>query len=214
MTDAMEKPVAVADPDAEVVQRAKAGDFTAFESLVSKYERHVFGVAMRIVRNGADAEEVVQETFMAMLEHIQEFSGRAPVRSWLMRIATNEALLILRKRRARNRAITEVSSDGLDDYASLPHPEFIARWKSDPSALAANSETREIIDKALDTLDEKYRLVFVLRDVEGFSTEETAKALAISVANVKVRLLRARLMLREQLTKVFGDPAQQMEHEH
>ena len=98
--------------------------------------------------------------------------------------------------------------DALDDQdGPLPHPQFIAEWRDDPLRIAERHESRLEIDAALDRLDEKYRLVFLLRDVEGLSTEETAEAVGITVANVKVRLLRARLALREQLTRTFGDEA-------
>ena len=198
------------DADAALVERAKAGDFAAFEVLVNQYERRIFALAMRITGNRSDAEEVVQETFLSLVEHISTFAGRSAFATWLLRIATNHALLVLRKRKRKPASSLDVAQD--DD--ALTHPRFVAQWKSNPADLAADSETRQLIDDALQSLDDKYRLVFVLRDIEGLSTEEAADVLEISVANAKVRLLRARLMLREKLTLAFGDPQHVYPHRH
>jgi RNA polymerase sigma-70 factor (ECF subfamily) len=122
---------------------------------------------------------------------------------------------MLRKRKVRAAvALSDGSRDDDDDQP--PHPQYIAAWKETPEQIASRRETRQILDEALEELDEKYRLVFLLRDVEGLSTRETAEVLEISVSNVKVRLLRARLMLRERLTRRFGDEASRMfpGHDH
>jgi RNA polymerase sigma-70 factor (ECF subfamily) len=202
------------DGDRELVHRAKKGDFEAFESLVSLYERRIYGLALRIVRQQQDAEEVVQQTFLSVVEHLSEFREEARFSIWLMRIATNHALLLLRKR-SRQRTVQLVDDYGdNEDYRDVPRPEFIAQWRETPEQIASQRETREMLNQALDELDEKYRLVFVLRDVEGLSTAETAESLGISEANVKVRLLRARLMLRERLTRHFADEADRVVHDH
>lgn len=201
------------DDDPDLVRRAQAGDFSAFETLVVRHERRLFTTAFRIVRQTHDAEEVVQQTFVSAIEHIGSFREEASFATWIGRIATNHALALLRKRSRRTVPLAEDQSR--EEYSDLPHPEFIAEWAETPDEIAARRETRQLLDKALDELDEKYRLVFVLRDVEGLSTEETAAALAISVSNVKVRLMRARLMLRERLTRLFGDEAKRVEpHAH
>lgn len=201
------------DHDRPLVHRAQRGDFAAFESLVAQYERRIYGLALRIVRRSHDAEEVVQQTFLSVIEHLAEFRGEARFFTWLTRIATNHALALLRKRsRQQTLPLGEDGSEDRDD--PLPHPEFIAQWAETPEQVASRHETRQLLDQALDGLDEKYRLVFMLRDVEGFSTAETAETLGISISNVKVRLLRARLMLRECLTRQFGDEATRVIAKH
>ncbi len=202
----MSRPI---DVEGELVRRARAGDFEAFEALVARYERRVYGLALRIVRHRQDAEEVVQQTFLSVIEHLAGFREEASFYTWLMRIATNHALALLRKR--SNRATVALRDDiASDEGEGLPRPEFIAQWRETPDEIAHRREVRKVLDEALDGLDEKYRLVFLLRDVEGLSTAETAEALGISEANVKVRLLRARLMLREKLTRMFGDEAKRL----
>jgi len=199
-----------ADDDLPLVQRARSGDYTAFEALVGKYERRIFTLAMRIVKRQHDAEEVVQQTFLNVIEHIEEFREEARFATWLTRIATNEALALLRKRSTRW-ALSYNESDSEEGYADIPHPKFIAQWGETPHEIASRRETRRMVDEALGHLDDKYRLVFVLRDMEGLSTAETAEALKITPSNVKVRLLRARLMLRERLTHLFGDASTRVE---
>ena len=193
-----------ADPDLPLVRRARAGRYEAFEQLVARYERYVYTLALRVVRDRQDAEEVVQETFLSVVEHLKDFLEHSTFRTWLVRIATNHALKVLRRRRSH----PEVRLDLADpaERRALPRPEFIAPWRDEPLHLAQERETQRLLTEATDGLDEKYRLVFLLRDVEGLSTEQTAEALGITKANVKVRLLRARLMLRERLTRALGDP--------
>jgi len=194
------------DEDRQLVERAQAGDFAAFESLVGKYERRVYHLAVRIVGRSHDADEVVQQTFLSVIEKLKGFRQEARFSTWLTRVATNHALALLRQRR-RRQTVPLAEDRSADADEAPPHPEYIARWRETPEQIASRRETRRILDAALDELDEKYRLVFLLRDVEGLSTAETAETLGISVANVKVRLLRARLMLRERLTREFGDEA-------
>jgi RNA polymerase sigma-70 factor (ECF subfamily) len=198
-----------------LVRRAKEGDFAAFEFLIAPYEQRLYRLALRIVRRRQDAEEVVQQTFLSVIEHLGEFREQARFSTWLLRIATNHALALLRRGAAR-RAASLVDDVSAENHADVPHPRFIAAWRETPAEIAARHETRSLLDAALTELDDKYRLAFVLRDVEGLSTAETAEALGISVANVKVRLLRARLMLRERLTRYFGDDSKQLfpDHEH
>lgn len=198
--------------DLDLVRDARRGDYQAFETLVDRYEKRVYALALRIVRNDADAQDVTQNTLLAMLEKLDGFREESSFATWILRIATNEALYLLRKKKVRQ-AESLTASDGAD-REPLPHPDYIAPWKSDPESLASNAEVRDFIWNALDELDEKYRLVFLLRDVQGLTTEEAADALGISRANVKVRLLRARLMLRERLTHLFGDPSAAMRHTH
>lgn len=203
------------DEDRPLVARARGGDFDAFESLVLKCQRRLFNVALRIVGREHDAEEVVQQTFLSVIEHLQDFREESLFSTWLTRIATNHALALLRRRSVRKTVpLGEDRSE--DSYADLPHPQFVAQWRETPEDVASRRETRQLLAKALEELDEKYRVVFLLRDVEGLSTAETAEALGITASNVKVRLLRARLMLRERLTRVFGDEKTQVVpgHDH
>jgi RNA polymerase sigma-70 factor, ECF subfamily len=202
------------DADQTLVEQAKSGDFAAMESLLTKYERQVFAVARRIVGQHQDAEEVVQQTFLSVLEHLNAFREESQFRTWLMRIATNQALGLLRRQSIRS-TVSLDDRDGDDSYEGIPHPEYIAAWRETPEDIAMRHETRQHVDEALATLNDKYRVVFVLRDIEELSTRETAEILGITQEAVKVRLLRARLMLRERLTRLFGDERTQVApHDH
>lgn len=201
-------------PDAELVCLAKSGDLDAFEALISRYEQRVYALAMRMLRQEQDAEDVTQQTFLSVLENLEGFRGESSFSTWVLRIASHAALKIIRKRKGLNTVSLEEATESSDDSSSIPHPEFIADWRQSPEHLVERNEVRRLLDDALARLDEKYRLVFLLRDVEGLSVRETAEALDLSEANVKVRLLRARLQLREDLTRVLGDPARQMIQSH
>lgn len=201
-----------ADPDASLVALAKMGDFGAFEQLVSRYERRLFATAMRIVGRREDAEEVVQDTLTSVIEHLPDFRQESRFYTWLMRIAVNHALKLLRKnRRLRNMDVQDTSTDS---YSDMPHPQFIAPWKENPAWAAEQQELQQLLADALNQLDEKYRTVFVLRDIEERSTAEVAELLDISESNVKVRLLRARLQLRERITRALGDESRQVVPDH
>jgi len=200
--------------DLDLVRRAKQGRRDAFEELTTRYERQIYSLARRILGNQHDAEDVTQVTFISVVEHLKSFRQEASFSTWIHRIATFAALKVLRKRRGLDTVPLDTALDSAEAGEPLPHPEFIADWSSNPGELAARKETRSAIERALVELDDKHRPVFVLRDVEGFSVRETAEALGISEANVKVRLLRARLRLREQLTRLFGDPQRALSREH
>jgi RNA polymerase sigma-70 factor (ECF subfamily) len=193
------------DEDTNLVSRAKAGDYSAFEALVSRYERPIYTLARRIVGRIEDAEDVVQETFSSVVEHLPSFREESSFYTWLSRIATNHALKLLRKRRGL--ATVQLDENALSDGRNLPKPEFIAPWARDPEEAGNDPSLLPLIEEALVELDEKYRLAFVLRDIQGLSTEAAARTLGISEGNLKVRLLRARLQLRERLTRVLGDRA-------
>jgi RNA polymerase sigma-70 factor (ECF subfamily) len=203
-----------ADPDLDLLRQARAGDFAAFERLVGRFQGRVYGLAHRMLGEPHDAEDVTQQTFLSLVEHLKDFRGESAVAAWVLRIAANHALKLLRKRRGLPTVPLADPGDRDDGYADVPHPEVIAPWRDDPGELAGRREVRELIDRALADLDDKYRTVFVLRDVEGFSVKETADLLGLSEANVKVRLLRARLALREKMTRVFGDEAARVFPDH
>jgi RNA polymerase sigma-70 factor, ECF subfamily len=196
------------------VQRAKTGDLDAFDTLITRHERRVYGLAMRMLRHEQDAEDVTQQTFLSVLENLDGFRGDASFSTWLLRIATHAALKIVRKRQGLDVVSLEESTEPAQNSDTIPHPEFIADWRQSPEELVARRETQRLLDEALARLDEKHRLVFLLRDVEGFSIKETADTLGLSEANTKVRLLRARLQLREQLTQALGDPATRLMRSH
>lgn len=200
--------------DADLVERARAGELDAFEALTTRYERRVFSLAMRMLRQEQDAEDVTQQTFMSVLENLKDFRGEATFATWLFRIATHAALKVIRKQKGLKTISLEETTEGTGQVDSIPHPEFIADWRQSPEELVRRNEVRRLLDEALARLDEKHRLVFLLRDVEGFSVRETAQALGLTEANTKVRLLRARLQLREELTRSLGDPAKRMTRDH
>ncbi len=196
--------------DRELVARAQAGEMDAFEALTSRYEQRVYSLALRILRHEQDAEDVTQQTFLSALEGLSSFRGEASFATWLLRIATYAALKIIRKRKGLDTVSLEAATEETDRYDTIPRPEYIADWRQSPAELVHKNEIQRLLDAALAGLDEKHRLVFLLRDVEGLSVKETAEALGISEANTKVRLLRARLQLREELTRTLGDPARQV----
>ncbi len=196
----------IIDNDKELIRRAKAGDIDAFEKLTEKYESKIYSLAMRILQNSHDAEDVTQQTFLSVIENLKNFRGDSSFYTWIMRIATYAALKIIRKRKGLNTVSLEEATEPIKDSDEIPHPEYITDWKENPLDIVNRNETLKIIEQALAELDESYRLVFLLRDVESFSVKETAEILGISEANVKVRLLRSRLQLREKLTHLFGDP--------
>ncbi len=210
-----ENPTLVPD-DAALVRRAKAGELEAFEALVGRHERAVYALARRMLQNEQDAEDVTQQTFLSALEHLQGFREEASFSTWLLRIATHAGLKIIRKRRGLEMTSLEQATEPQDGYEGIPHPEYITDWSKSPEELVLQNETLRLIEEALAQIDEKHRFVFLLRDVEGLSVKETAEVLGLSEANVKVRLLRARLQLREVLTRSFGDPKRRimMDHRH
>lgn len=196
----------------QLLRRAKTGDFAAFQELVQQLQPRVYAVAYRILQQVQDTEDTVQQTFLSLIEHIADFREESSLSTWVLRIATNHALKILRKKRGL--PMSYMHDNSSDRYADVPHPEFIAPWTKTPEQIAEQAEVQVELEKALADLDEKYRLVFVLRDVEGLSVRETAAALDLTESTVKVRLLRARLALRERLTTKFGDPNKAIVPDH
>jgi len=185
--------------ESPLIARAKAGDHAAFAELVSRYERKIFRLAKHITQNEEDAEDVLQDAFLKAYEHLGDFQEQSRFYTWLVRIAVNESLMRLRKRRQGK----IVSLDEGVDAGGEMIPREIAVWDGDPEQRYSREELREILQRAIESLAPIYRVVFVLRDVDELSTEETAQALNISAPAVKSRLLRARLELREKLTRFF-----------
>ena len=191
------------DDEPLLVAAAKSGDATAFEELVRRYERKIFRLTMNITRNREDAEDAMQDAFMKAYTHLNNFHENSRFYTWLVRIAANEALMRLRKRRPNQFSLDE-PLEGDDDLM----PREIEDWGPSPEQRYAQSEMQEILNKVIDQLEPDFRVVFVLRDIEQLSTEETAAAIGISVPAVKSRLLRARLKLREKLDRYLrkGEP--------
>ncbi len=182
-----------------LIEGAKAGDQEAFAELVNRYERKIYRLAKNITQNDEDAEDVLQEAFLKAYSHLNTFQGQSKFYTWLVRIAVNEALMKLRKRKAdRSVSLDEPTDTGEDTVV-----REIAVWGDDPEQKYTREELRSILDNAIQSLKPAFRTVFTLRDIEELSTEETAEALGISIPAVKSRLLRARLQLREKLTKLF-----------
>lgn len=185
--------------DAALVARARDGDPAAFEELVQKYERKVFRLAKNITNNDEDAEDVLQDTFLKAYSHLDGFQGHSKFYTWLVRIAVNEALMKLRKRKSDR---TVSLDEGIDTGEETMVRE-IAVWEDDPEQRYSQEEIRTILNDAISALRPAFRTVFILRDIEEMSTEETANLLDLSIPAVKSRLLRARLQLRERLTRFF-----------
>ncbi len=185
--------------DLELVSRAQQGDIEAFEKLVMKYEKKIFRLARNITSNQEDAEDVLQETFLKAYSHLGGFQGNSRFYTWLVRIAVNESLMKLRKRKSDR---TVSMDEGIDTGEEIVVRE-VAVWEDDPEQRHSQTELRAILDQAISSLKPALRTVFVLRDIEELSTEETAQLLGLSIPAVKSRLLRARLQLREKLTRFF-----------
>jgi len=181
-----------------LVAAAKSGDTSAFEELVNRYERKIFRLTMNITRNREDAEDAMQDAFMKAYSHLHQFQEGSRFYTWLVRIAANEALMRLRKRRPNQVSLDE-PIEGEDDFI----PQQIEDWGPSPEQRYAQTEMRDILRSVIEDLQPDFRIVFLLRDVEGLSTEETAETVGISEAAVKSRLLRARLKLRQKLDRHF-----------
>ena len=183
-----------------LIRRIRDGEHDLFYELVRPYERRVYTAALGILRNEADAEDVAQEAVLKAFKHIRQFRSEARFSTWLIQITINEARMRRRKEHAN---IMESMADRQDEEGNYSPHDF-ADWREIPLETLERREMREMLAAALASLAEKYREVFVLRDMQHLSIEETAKSLGISTASVKTRLLRARLMLRDMLAPGLG----------
>lgn len=184
------------------LEALKAGDRAAFAALVETYSERIYRLALKILGDAQDAEDVLQETFIKALHALPAFEGRSSLSTWLHRIAVNEALMLVRKRRPEM-----VSIDQEEENASgeEQQPVEIVDWCCLPEGELLNSESRQALDAAVQKLSPALRVVFVLRDIQGLSVRETAEALNLSEVAVKTRLLRARLKLREELSTYYAE---------
>jgi RNA polymerase sigma-70 factor (ECF subfamily) len=191
--------IETASDDLALVHASKSGDLAAFEKLVKRYDHKLFRIAQHLTHNREDAEDVVQEPFLKAFLHLGQFREDAKFSTWLIRIATNQSLMMLRKRRPTREV--SIDNDFQSDDGNLPID--VADWAPNPEELYRATELREILGSILQKLGPGLRVVFVLRDIEEFSLEQTAEVLELSVAAVKARSFRAQLQLREQLSKYF-----------
>src|ERR1700690_3565435 len=183
-----------------LIRRVRNGEHELFYDLIRPYERRVYAAAFAILRNEADAEDVAQEAVLKAFKHIQQFRAEARFSTWLLQITVNEARM---RRRKAHVNVMEPIADRQDEDGNYTPRDF-ADWREIPSETLERKEVRQKLAEALAELGQIYREVFVLRDLQHLSIEETAKALGISSASVKTRLLRARLMLRDLLAPGLG----------
>ena len=179
----------------DLISSVQRGQHELFYELVRPYERRVYAAALAILRNEHDAEDAAQEAMLKAFANIRQFRAEARFSTWLIQITVNEALM----RRRRERAVPMEGIEDRREEESEYAPREFADWREVPSEALERKEVRQRLAEALGTLDRKYREVFVLRDMEHLNIQETAEALGITVASVKTRLLRARLMLRDLL---------------
>ena len=188
----------VKDDEPVLVAAAQTGDVEAFETLVGRYERKIFRLTQNITQNREDAEDAMQESFLKAFEHLGEFQGNSRFYTWLVRIAVNQALMKLRRRRPNQVSLDEDVDTGEDTIS-----RDVEDWGPSPEDRYEQAELSGILSQVIGELDPSFRIVFQLRDIEELSTEETAEALGLSVPAVKSRLLRARLKLRQKLNRYF-----------
>jgi RNA polymerase sigma-70 factor (ECF subfamily) len=192
------------EPAQSLIARIRNGESSLFADLVKPYERRVYVTALALMRNEAEAQDVAQEAILKAFTHLHQFRGESRFSTWLIQITVNEARMRQRKLHADLfQPLSETRGEGDEEAAYAPRD--FADWREIPSEALEKREFRAILAKALANLGQKYREVFLLRDVEHLSIEETANALSISIASVKTRLLRARLMLRDILAPAFAD---------
>jgi RNA polymerase sigma-70 factor (ECF subfamily) len=182
--------------ESELIKLAQRGDRKALADLVKMHEQTIFNFSFKICRNKDRAENTMQETFLSMVKSIKQFSGQSKLSTWLYRVVANHCLML-----ARNESKTGFAS--FDDDDAIIDEKEIADWKISPERVTENNELKKILDDSINKLAPEYRVVFLLRDVEGLSTEETAKIVELSVPAVKSRLHRARAFLRNELNERF-----------
>ena len=188
-----------------LIERLRAGDKSACAECVERHSSGVYRLALRLTQNEAEAEDIVQETFLSAFKSIKSFEGRSGLGTWLYRITYNAAMM--RLRRAQPITVPVDEADSGEDGSGLV-PEQLFDWCCLPEQDFETAETRAVLEQAILALPEKLKAVFVLRELEGLSTEATAETLGLSVENVKTRLHRARLWLRERLAPYFTELAQ------
>ena len=197
----VEKELTADVSEGDLVRRARDGDISAYDDLVKRYQERIYATIYHMTSNHEDASDLAQEAFIKAFSALKSFKGGSSFYTWLYRIAINEALMLVRKRKPQTVSVgesnsfdTDAESEGMEivDFCCLPEGELLS------------SESRQFLDRAVQNLPENLRVVFVMRDLEGLSIQETAEALSLSENNIKTRLLRARLRLRQELSVYFG----------
>ena len=191
----------IEDKDFELIRVINSGQFDRFPDLVKRYEQKLYNFSLRMCRNAADAEDTVQETFLNVFRYLKDFRYETKFKNWLYRVAASTC--IKKQRKSKFAPERELSLDEFYPQDEAEGPNQVPNWALMPLDKLLNDELLDKINQAIFSLPEKYRLVIVLRDIEGFSTAETAQILNLSAANVKVRLHRARLFLRDKLKGYF-----------
>lgn len=191
------------EEDRALLERIRAGDMAACDDCIRRHAPGVYRLALRLMRNEAEAEDVMQETFLSAFKGIHRFDGRAELRTWLYRIAYNAALMRLRRPKLEFLPADEIS----EPEDGTPVPQQLFDWGRLPEQELEKAELRAEMEKAIRELPEKLRAVFIMRELDELSTEETAKALDIRIEVVKTRLHRARLWLRERLSAYLASQA-------
>jgi RNA polymerase sigma-70 factor (ECF subfamily) len=191
----------VADEDTELIRAAIAGQPQAFPDLVRRYEQKLYSFARRMCRSDSDAEDLVQETFLNVHRFLADFRFETKFKNWLYRVAVNTA--ITKRRRSKFAPEPDLSLEDLGRQEGADATGDVPDWARMPLEQVLNGELLETLNRAIRSLPEKYRVVVVLRDVEEFSTDETAHILNLTPANVKVRLHRGRMFLKDKLTGYF-----------
>jgi RNA polymerase sigma-70 factor (ECF subfamily) len=190
------------------VEKLVAGDRAEFARLVDIYSGSIYRLGLKMLGNPQDAEDVLQNTFMNALLHLSSFEGRSSVVTWLYRIATNEALMLIRKRKPEISIELEAQEGEAESIEDLK-PAVFVDWSGLPEDELLSMEGKSILDTTIQSLPETLRLVFILRDIEGLSIKETADTLSLTETNVKTRLLRARMYLRERLSTYYAEHLQE-----
>jgi RNA polymerase sigma-70 factor (ECF subfamily) len=183
------------------LESLRSGDRAEFARLVENTSTQIYRLGLKMLADSDDAEDMLQETYLKAMRALPGFEGRSSLATWLYRIAVNEALMILRKRRP----MVAVEDENLDEEEGLADPVQIVDFSYMPESEMMVGEAKRFLDSAIQKLSPGLRAVFLLRDVEGLSIKETADALNLTEMNVKTRLLRARLKLREDLSSYFGE---------
>lgn len=190
------------DQDSELIEKINSGKRELFESLVLRYEQKLYNFGYKMCGDASDAEDLVQETFLNTFKYLKSFRFETKFKNWLYRVASS--ICIKKRRKSKHTPDRELSLDEFIPHENEHMPTAIPNWASLPLDNVLNNELSHIIKDAILSLPKKYRLVIVLRDIEGFSTLETSEILNLTPSNVKVRLHRARLFLREQLKSYFN----------
>jgi RNA polymerase sigma-70 factor (ECF subfamily) len=191
----------IKDKDFELIRAINSGQYDRFPDLVKRYEQKLYNFNLRMCRDAADAEDIVQETFLNVFKYLKDFRYETKFRNWLYRVAASTC--IKKRRKSKFAPQRELSLDEFYPQSEAEVSDQVPDWAQMPLDKVLSNELLDKINEAIVTLPEKYRLVIVLRDIEGFSTAETAQILNLSDANVKVRLHRARLFLRDKLKGYF-----------